>query len=255
VKATPAAGSSLTTFAPGSPFVFTGLTNGTAYTFTVQAANSVGAGSASSPSNSVTPTASPPTGSPPTAAPGAVSAKPAELGEALVSYSTIADSANGGSPVTSYRATCSAAGQPSKSVDDTSAPFTAIAVAGLTNGVQYSCTVRALNANGAGPASSGDSVRVGAPTAPGSVTNAKGSTAGSIEVTWTGASTPASAPVTGHTIRCVSSSSTTTVNVGNVLTGTVTGLTSGITYSCKVAATNAHGTGAFKLPVSGAIPD
>ncbi len=44
----------------GSPIIMQGLTNGTAYTFTVTATNPIGTGSPSDPSNSVTPYAVPP---------------------------------------------------------------------------------------------------------------------------------------------------------------------------------------------------
>jgi hypothetical protein len=73
-------------------------------------------------------------------------------------------------------------------------------------------------------------------------------------VAWVAASAPSGAPVTGHQIKCVASGTSKTVDVGTALSATVSGLTSGKTYECKVAAKNTHGTGAFKLPVAGTTP-
>lgn len=69
----------ITRAATASPFTFTGLTNGTSYTFTVTATNSVGTGAASAASNAVTPSL-PPNSAPVIAQGGSVSVTMSEDG-------------------------------------------------------------------------------------------------------------------------------------------------------------------------------
>ena len=114
-----------------------GLVNGTPYTFTVKATNGVGTGSASAPSNTVTPARVP-------GAPGGVTATGLDL-SARVSWSAAA--ANG-SRVTLYTATASPGGRTC-----TSAGALSCVIDGLTNKVTYSITVKARNSLGTGPAS------------------------------------------------------------------------------------------------------
>lgn len=69
----------ITRNATSSPYTFTGLTNGTAYTFTVTATNATGTGAASAASNSVTPSV-PPNNAPVIAQGGSVSVTMSEDG-------------------------------------------------------------------------------------------------------------------------------------------------------------------------------
>ena len=130
---------------PATSANITGLTNGTAYTFTVSAANGVGTGPASAASSQITPTA-------PTtpAAPANVTATAGNQ-SATVSW---AAPANGGSPITGYTITPYLAGVAQTPTQVAgSPPATTATVTGLANGSSYTFTVAATNAVGAGPAS------------------------------------------------------------------------------------------------------
>lgn len=123
-----------------SPVTITGLTNGTAVGIELRAVNAQGSGTASS-SVTVTPQSTP-------RAPRSVSITPAS---GRISISFTAPESDGGFPVTNYEvSTDGGSTWQTQSPAVTSGPIT---VTGLTNGVQYLVSLRAVNALGSGTGS------------------------------------------------------------------------------------------------------
>ncbi|MFZ4723894.1 MAG: BNR-4 repeat-containing protein [Paludibacter sp.] len=121
----------------------TGLTNGTAYTFTVTARNSVGSSVASLASNSVTPAAV-------ATIPDAPTIGTATSGNGQATVTFTAPTNNGGATIINYTAT-SNPGNISRTL--TQAGSGTITVTGLTNGTAYTFTVTARNSVGSSSAS------------------------------------------------------------------------------------------------------
>ncbi|OAB41582.1 hypothetical protein PMSD_00245 [Paenibacillus macquariensis subsp. defensor] len=154
-------------------FDVTGLTNGTTYYFTVKGSNHQG----DSPYSNIV-----------SATPLKVSGVPSGVvatagnGQATVSFTPPTD--NGGSPITSYEITAYPGGQ---KVQGIASP---LIVTGLTNGIMYTFTVKAINAAGSGAESTASNVIT--PRAP---TSSSGGGGGSTS-TPTATPTPTVPPVT-----------------------------------------------------------
>ena len=124
---------------PGSPScTVNGLTNGTAYTFTVTATNAIGTGPASA--------ASPP--ATPSVIPGAPTIGTATNGVSSATVTFTPPASNGGAPITSYTATSNPSG-----ITGTCASSPCV-VNGLVPGTVYTFKVTATNGSGTGPSSS-----------------------------------------------------------------------------------------------------
>jgi hypothetical protein len=148
VSATPVGGGTdVTATGTGSPITVTGLTNGTSYTFTLTATNSVGTGSASSASSAVTPATSPTVTSPTSASVGTTSATlggdvTATGGASLTAVGVVyANTSANSNPQLSGTGVTDVAGTAATGV------FT-VNPTGLTAGTAYSYAVYASNSVG-----------------------------------------------------------------------------------------------------------
>jgi hypothetical protein len=196
-----------------------GLSNGTAYTFTVVAHNAVGAGAPSPATAAVVPAK----------LPSATGTPLAVRGDASVQVSWPAADA-GGEPVTRYTVTSSPLGRTCSTDGATSCTVT-----GLSNGSSYTFTVRATNAVGDGPVSAPSAAVVPAavPSVPTGVRATPDNA--SAHVSWNATASGGSA-LRGYLVESSPgglSCRTTTATVC-----TVSGLTNGTSYTFTVTASN-----------------
>jgi subtilisin family serine protease len=225
---------SVTVAAPATSATVTGLVNGTAYSVTVAAINTVGTSVASPASSVFTPLTVP-------AAPRIGKPLPADT---QVTVAWTAPSNVGGSPVTGYTVHVAEAGTTVRSLN-AAAGTTSLAVTGLTNGTAYTFTVTATNAVGTG-ASSARSVAVSPHTVPGVPvlgTATPGKT--SAVVRWTAPTDTGGAALTGYVVRTFQGATLvkTTKVARTATSATVTGLVNGTAYTFTVTATNLAGAG------------
>jgi len=190
-----------------------GLTNGTAYTFTVTATNVAGTSPPSAPSTAVTPTAT-------ATAPGAPSGVAATAGNASATVRWTPPADNGGSAITGYTVNAYVGANTTVFKRQTAAAgATSLVVTGLTNGTAYTFTVAATNAAGTG-ALSARSVAVTPGTVPGAPvigTAVAGTAGGPIEATakWAPPAATGGSAITGYRVTALRMSG------GTVLSSTV----------------------------------
>jgi trimeric autotransporter adhesin len=146
-----------------SPVTVTGLTNGTAYTFTVHATNGVGPGPESASSNTVTPSSAP-------VAPGAptIGTAVADSGTQATANWT-APASDGGSAVTGYVVKTYKASDNSLLFTDTLGVVVTFARTGLTTGTAVYFKVAAINAVNTGAQSAASNTVT--PSVPGASDN------------------------------------------------------------------------------------
>ena len=217
-------------------YTVTGLTNGSSYTFRVSAITARGTGPASTASAAATPSTTP----------GQPNAPQATRGDTQVLLSWLAP-ADGGSAVTGYKVEKEMGGNWTTVSADTQSTSTSYTVTGLTNGTAYTFRVTAINANGAGTASSA-SASVTPVTLPGTPSNLTATPSnGQVSLAWSPGSGGGSS-LTGHSVEASTDGGTswTTViaDTGSALgSATVTGLTNGTPYLFRVSGISGSGTG------------
>ena len=211
------------------------LTNGISYTFKVRAIN----GNPTVDSNIISVT--------PSTIPGAPTgfAGSGGLRQAILSWT--APSNDGGSSITEYKYNIN-----SGPYISTGSTATNVTVTGLANGTGYSFTVKAVNVNGDGNLAEGivNLTTFGVPRAPYNLhTYNPFVTPTSFLLLWTEPPWDGGLPITDYKIK-INSDPWVSIGVPDPLNHTITGLTSGTSYTVKLLAVNSLGDGAESSPLS-----
>jgi titin len=220
-----------------SPITVSSLTNSKAYSCTVKATNAKGS-SVASGAVSVTPKSTTIT------VPGAPTIGAATVGNAQITVAFTA-STSGGTAAT-FTATCG-----TKTASGTASP---LVVTGLTNGTAYTCTVTATNTSGTSVASGAvsvtpESTTITVPGAP-TISKVDGATGG-VLIYFSAASSGGTPSY--YKAACTASGTTTAISSNNFSASPIwlSGLTSGIAYSCTVLAGNSSGVSSSSTAVTG----
>ena len=219
----------ISTGGTATSYTVTGLTNGQSYTFRVRAVNRVGAGLASS-SQSATPTST-------VVAPDTPTDLSATPGNRQVMLSWVQPS--GGAALTHYEYEQDGSGTWT-STGGTAPSYT---VTGLTNGQTYTFRVRAVNS--AGPSAASGSQTATPTTTEPEAPESLSFTPGDQQVTlrWRAPPNDGGSEITHYEYE-QDGSGTWISTDGTATSHTVTGLNNGQTYTFRVRAVNALGTGA-----------
>lgn len=228
-----------------SPYLVTGLTNGTPYTFRLTATNDLGTSARGG-----TATATPITNAqaPVIGIAGATGVS----GQAVVRWTPPSD--NGGNAITGYRVTASTG----EVYNVAGAATATLTVNGLADGPSITFTVQAINSVGASAASApSNSIVSGTiPGAPTDVSAVATKNSGEIRVTWTAAQAHGPAltqnAITAHcTCTADGTSAATTGPQVSLLMG---GLPNGETFTFTVSSSNAFGPGPASAESNVATP-
>lgn len=211
----------------------TPLVNGTSYTIQLKAQNINGASPASS---AVAAT--------PSTTPSAPTSLVATHGNTTASIAFTAGS-NGGDAITNYQYSVDGTNYTAFSPADITSP---VVITGLTNGTTYSVTLKAVNVNGAGVASSSVSVTPSTtPSAPTSLSAAYGNSSATISFT---AGSNGGNAISNYQYSLDGTNYTALSPAQSSSPVTVSGLTNGTTYSIYLKAVNINGASSASSSVS-----